>query len=849
MKRPLCAAALCVALLAAAGVGTGAADRTRDGCVRAWEHEPGETLLVQGQVYQKDETSIYLKSVIFPENPESSAERQSARESGQSFSGNENQIICQDLFLCEIEQAQEIPLGSTVLLEGIFASFSHGTNPGEFDSAVYYRTLGVGGKLRKAVLLGQSEDRWPLREALYRLKCRLKERLYRIMPEKEAAIMCALLLGDKKDMDSGTKDLYKRNGILHILSISSLHITIIGMSVYKLLRKVGMPVCPAALGGSILLLLYGGITGFGVSACRAIGMYLIKMLGELAGRTYDMLTALGVMGAGMLIVNPFYLQSSGFLLSFGSVLGIGVLYPALAPGLPGALEAGSHRALQTPVGIWGAVKEKLRDFCTKGAASLYQGFFVSLSITLFTMPIQLRFYYEIPTYSTVLNLLVIPLMKPMMIAGLIALGVPGLGGLSAVNCMILQGYDFLCGCFDRLPFHTWNPGCPEIWQAVVYYLLLLGAAVWSSRSKRQDKQDGTGRGKTGTAETGRVGTGRGKTGKAETGRVGTGRGKTAGRKKEGIFRILLLCFGIGVLGYRPSPENSVAFLDVGQGDCILVRTSSGQNYLFDCGSTSRSGVGKYVLIPYLKYHGIHCIDGLFLSHPDADHINGALELLETGEENHIVIRQMILPDIEEEAGRQQFGELTAAAAGVSRSSPVAVGYISAGEGWDCGGAVFTCLHPRKGDDGKNSNAYSECFYVEFRDKDNGKTTVSGEGGKSDFSRQEGRGWTVLLTGDVEGEGEEALMEELKKRQISNISVLKAAHHGSGNATSQELLDLLAPELTVISSGRNNRYGHPHKELLERLESSGTHIVQTSLSGAVTVTCRKGKIRVRVYGLP
>ncbi|MCM1194198.1 MAG: MBL fold metallo-hydrolase, partial [Acetatifactor muris] len=181
-----------------------------------------------------------------------------------------------------------------------------------------------------------------------------------------------------------------------------------------------------------------------------------------------------------------------------------------------------------------------------------------------------------------------------------------------------------------------------------------------------------------------------------------------GRKGAGAaLRIGLLCLAVWLLGWKPAPENSVAFLDVGQGDCILVRTSSGQNYLFDCGSTSRSGVGKYVLIPYLKYYGIRELDGLFLSHPDADHINGALELLETGGENQITIRQMILPAIEEKAGEEQLGELLEAAGSASQDSPVAVGFLAAGEGWDCGGAVFTCLHPARGYGGENVNAYSE----------------------------------------------------------------------------------------------------------------------------------------------
>ena len=143
--------------------------------------------------------------------------------------------------------------------------------------------------------------------------------------------MSALLLGDKNALDNEVKEMYQRNGILHIFSISSLHITIVGMGIYKLLRKAGIPILPASMAGSLLLILYGCMTGFGVSACRAIGMYLLRMLAEVVGRTYDLLTALGVMAAVMVIQNPYYLQNGGFLLSFTSVMGIGVVFPGLKP--------------------------------------------------------------------------------------------------------------------------------------------------------------------------------------------------------------------------------------------------------------------------------------------------------------------------------------------------------------------------------------------------------------------------------------------------------------------------------------------------------------------------------------
>nr|WP_304974167.1 ComEC/Rec2 family competence protein [uncultured Acetatifactor sp.] len=941
MKRPLFLAALFLVVIAALRLGAGGAEDVPPGYVSAKELEAAQELLIAGQVYQKDETSIYLKSVVIYD---SNAPGQSAGGSGQG-------IPCAENFICEMQGEADIPLGRTVAVQGIFAPYSHATNPGEFDAAVYYRTLSIGGKLRKAQMKACGEDRWPVRNGLYELKCLLKERLYRIFPEKEAAVMSALLLGDKKDLDSELKDLYKRNGILHILSISSLHITIIGMTVYRLLRRIGLPICPAAVGGSVLLLLYGGMTGFSVSACRAIGMYLIRMFGEVAGRTYDMLTALGVMGAVMVAWNPYYLQSSGFLLSFSSVLGLGVVSPvlALSPGRNPSASAGRAKKppgkTSKPTG--GSLTERLRgnplriqgnplqvqgrlfqaqgqslgireaaggmgaalwEGCRGLGRGLLQSAMASLSITLTTLPIQLWFYYEVPVYSVFLNLFVLPLMKPMMITGLLAMLVPGLGVLGGIDYIILQSYEFVCGCFDRLPFHTWNPGCPKVWQIAAYYVLLAGVVLLRSRRKRKEeaaermgltgdwgqrKEDGrpgtVGKrmggvpGMAGNQIEGRPGIERsraedmsGTAGKGKHGRPGTagsrmdggsrttrnraedmpgtaGNGKKAylpepdgavvgraggrsGRMRRWPVEPCALAAAVLLFVLRPTPENSVTFLDVGQGDCILVRTASGENFLFDCGSSSRSGVGKYLLLPYLKHEGIQNIDAVFLSHPDADHVNGAVELLKMGGENNITVGQLLLPAIREDARQEQLGELVAAAEQASQSSPVPVGYLRAGMSFGCGSADFTCLHPGESLGTEDVNAYSECFYVEFWES------------AGDVQGREGEApdWTLLLTGDVQNEGEAALQGELEARDIRDVSVLKAAHHGSKNSTPKELLERLSPRLTVISSGRNNRYGHPHAELLERLEESGTVIAQTARYGAITVDFAHDGVRVSAF---
>ena len=967
MRRPLFAAALFLVIIAALRLKAGWAEEVPYGYISTNQLDTGQELLITGQVYQKNETSVYLKSVILAT---SNAFGQSAADSRQEIPNQESNIIYENI-ICEADEAQKIPLGSYVAVRGVFSAYSHASNPGEFDAAVYYRTLEVGGKLRKAVILSRGEEYWHIREWLYELKCCFKERLYRIFPEKEAAVMSALLLGDKSELDGDLKELYKRNGVLHILSISSLHITIIGMSIYRLLRRTGLPVAPCALAGSVILILYGCMTGFSVSACRAIGMYLIKMAAEVVGRTYDMLTALGVMGAVMVLRNPFYLQNSGFLLSFTSVLGIGVVYPALEPALPSGSKSADSTSKKNAAKKNAEKKSILKECAGKknisegnsqkeaflhlldgksgsrgrevlaAAArsgqnlgkSLVQSFFASLSITLTTLPVQLWFYYEIPVYSVVLNLFVIPFLKPMMITGLLAMLVPGLGGLGIVGRVILGSYEFMCGCFDKLPFHTWNPGCPKVWQIVVYCLLLCGAIgiritikrfeesaqerMLDKNSKNNVEIDGiknfwaTGSGRAirkmkeirttcsitampgsrisdSTCTKGsRPGEKAESPGLKRTDRACT-KGSRPGEKAEdsGLKRLgmektrlkmagaagsaVVLSFAVLLFAIRPPSENSVTFLDVGQGDCILLRTASGEVYLFDCGSSSRKNIGKYIMIPCLKYNGIHTIDAVFLSHPDADHINGAVELLSMGGENNITVNQLLLPDIDEKAKEEQLGELLKAAREAAQKEPVPVGYLSAGDRWACGSAAFTCLHPIEGFSGEDVNAYSECFLVEFTEgqdgvfqsgreggKVSGETSgetggkTSGETGSETGSQTSGEtdsgtrspSWTLLLTGDVQGKGEEAFFREIQERNIEGITVLKAAHHGSRNSTPEEFLNQLKPLLTVISSGRNNRYGHPHAELMERLETSGTVIVQTAQSGAVTVSWQDGGLAV------
>lgn len=798
MRRPLFLVCLCLVLAAWVfhGKSRGGTEeallepRTSEGAAGEGLSLDGSVITATGRVCQKDSEYFYLDSILICTILE------------QDAAFLQQTISLTEKLMCEYpEDADDtkVLLGSTVAVRGTVYAFSCATNPGEFDMASYYHSLEIGGKLRRVSLLEHSVgySRW--QEGLYGLKGYFHRRLNAVFPEKEASVMCTMLLGEKKGLDSEVKGLYQRNGIAHILSISGLHITIIGVSIFSMLRRAGAPVWLAAVLGGGVLILYGVMTGMSVSAVRAIGMYLLRLLGEAVGRTYDMLTALGVMAAILVWSNQGNFDNAGFYLSFGAVLGIGTVYPALLP-----------ERTREPVKRKKAARlwEKLRQSMLSG-----------LAVTITTLPIQLWYYYEIPVYSVFLNLLVIPLMSTVMLTGLIAMLVPGLGILGTIDCLILESYEKLCLLSQSLPFHTWNPGRPEAWQVAAYYVLLLGMVLVKQGVRRKNmREKGQRRSERGCRR-------RGQAVRFLPG-IQIWRERLFKLRGKGLCRIAKLCqrlalplvltAAVTVLTLRFPHETSVTFLDVGQGDCICVQTASGEVYLFDCGSSSRSQVGQYVLKPYLKYCGISHIDGVFVSHRDSDHCNGVEELLAHGEEWGITVGRVFW---QEEVWTGQnwvsggtSGDGSARSGGNAGNAPAL-----------SGGVRFTCLHPDPGETPEETNAVSQCFYIQLEN-----------------------GVTILLTGDVEGEGEERLLTQLRKRQIDKVTVLKVAHHGSKNSTHEELLEQIQPQAAVISCGENNAYGHPHEELLQRLEACGAIPLITYETGAVTLRENGEYVSVETY---
>lgn len=696
----------------------------------------GQKIVVCGRVYQKEFRTSYRgrQLLLYVSDVEILSQ-----QSNFPIEKIEDEPPIHSI-LCYMQTEDEVPkIGSEVCISGDAFSFRRAVNPGGFDAGKYYASLGLELGMKDGQLLTITGQGGFLGEKLWELKSFFAQNLESNLIERDAGILKNILLGDKETLEDEVLDLYKRNGIVHILAISGQHISMLGMTCYRRLRKCGTPFVPSALLGSVIVLLYVMMTG-GISVSRAAGMFFLHMLAESLGRAYDMQTAAGAVLVLMLLHQPHYLSNSGFLLSFAAVFGIGCIYPTLF--VP------KERR-----------KERYREGISRRiyAISIYfrQALRMGLAVGLAMLPVQLWFYYELPVYSTLVNLVVLPLMGPVMGIGFLLAVLPG-GFLAVLGAgvihAILELYEQACLLSEGLPGHRWIAGQPEPIQVLFYITILVVVVAGAKYIQRR-------------------------------------------------YQLLLILLALFVIGFRPSPEFTVEFVDVGQGDCICIRTAE-EVYLVDGGSTDRGDIGTYDIVPFLKCRGIARVDALFITHADADHYNGLLALLES----NVSVKKLILPDVKEELRTEKFGEIESMAQGFE----LPVYYMSMGTVWQEGDTKFQCLHPSVEAKGMDMNEASLVLHVSY----------------GEFS--------MLLTGDVSGQGEILLAEQLQKQKIHEVTVLKVAHHGSRYSTTENFLDVLSCKVAVISCGEGNQYGHPAPELLSRLESKGVLIYRTDKAGCVTI---------------
>ena len=721
--------------------------------------------------------------------------------------------------------SDDYSVGQILILQGTISLFDEATNEGQFDSRAFYRSqkIDFGVWVDSVERVEGKSDRF--RVWLSRVRVELGIPLSRYADDD--GVLSAMLLGDKTSLDSEIRSLYQKSGIAHVLAISGLHISLLGMALYRLLRhRCGLTYLWAGIVAASFLVAYTLMTGNAVSARRATGMLIVYLVADLLGRSYDMLSALSLIVILLLWENPFLVTNSGFQFSVAAVVGIGVGQGVLVPRVGSWKVVYGRRKKQDDVVRCDAAKcdvakrdaakcdaakcdaERIRmqnlvDWMKRRMDKCLPGMMISLSIQFFTLPLVAYYYYEIPVYAILLNIPVLALIPYVLglavfgsLTGQIAFLQPLSFALCRVCGWVLHGYRWLCDASLLLPGARMITGKPSEVRVVVYYGLL-GAfyyVLWCGMKKKQRQMCTKGA----QAE------------KQEWIRSWFGFGL-------GLVLVLLLTF----LFVRGKPEFELDILDVGQGDAIYLCASDGTNFMIDGGSTDVKKVGTYRILPFLKAKAIRKVDYWFVSHTDEDHISGLVEVMESG----YAVGTLVLAEAQKE------DEKAHRLAELAQKNGIRVCYMKAGD----------VLGTRK-EDVVNERNRAETFRIEclYPTNNNDSEDVND---RCLVLYYEDENFSAFFGGDISSEVEEQLVSAGKCRQTD---VLKASHHGSKYSNSDVLLHALHPRLTIASAGKKNRYGHPSPEAIARVSESGSAFYSTIDYGRIRVRFVDGEMVAEPY---
>lgn len=690
--------------------------------------------------------------------------------------------------------------GDYVCMSGTVSVPDSATNPGTFDQYIYLRNKGYYLCISNGTIESGNHRPYSIEGFLYGIKNRCTKIIDNSFDSESAGIVKAMLVADKSTLDKNIKKLYSENGIAHIMAISGVHVAIIGMTLYGFLRKLRIGRLISGTFSIAIIILYGIMTGMSSSTERAVIMLILSIAAEYFGRKTDAPTSMGFAMIIMVLGNPYVILDAGFQLSFAAITGVTVVAPQLRKLLrmfKRFIKEADEKKKQ---------KHKKIMSLRKMIIKLIDALVVGIASFITTTPVIIYYYYQFPPYSILINLIVIPLVS-LIVGGSILVVLTGLFFTGAAVVMtypvrlILFGYKYLCIFASGLPGASVLVGHISIGMVFVYYLsvVLIFAILRMIRI-----------------------------------------GKTE-RKGPILYLMLATVLFLTVVYEVYSYDKSlkIVYMDVGQGDGVLLRTSGHGGILIDGGSSSNKRVGEYVMVPVLKYYGVSEVEYAFVSHGDVDHVSG-LEYLLNEEQSGVHVVNLVLPEYGDHDALQELkSEATA--------NNVNIIYMKPGDNitynhQHAETINIECLYPDEeaGQGVLDTNNLSMIL----------KTTITWDVREADIenlnkSSDSDASLSLLFVGDAGIAAEKRLIELYGKNSQGEISdsiacdILKVGHHGSRNSSGSDFLKRVSAMYGIISCGKDNRYGHPHAETLERLKMADTKYMTTREHGAIILSIERG----------
>lgn len=652
---------------------------------------------------------------------------------------------------------------------------------------------------------------------LYQWRSRLQQQIDTRFQPETAGVLDATLLGNRYNLSPTAAERFREGGTFHVLVISGLHISFIGAVVFLIVRRLTKRRLLQFIIPALLVWAYSFAVGADASVVRAALMFTFAGVAMILFRQSSSLNALGGAALVLLVHSPKSVFDPSFQLTFLSVFAIvviawpllsnmsaiGAWYPTRYRPYPPACSREFKYICE--VLFWRERKwaqelarstHKYHLFKAPLASRLERYYVqpilrytvgavvVSASVQLMLLPLMIVYFHRLSLASLVLNIVVSILLAALVVVALLAL-------------LIGQAPLFkLADTINWLMVHSVDPFSDFGWAGfrlpeysgtaaliyAIYYLPLLVLIIALAHWRPLVLQ-------------------------AER------------RCKLHRYVLPLTCAQLLLLTIlilhplssgRTPHDLRIDFLDVGQGDSALVTMPDGTTLLVDAGGNTMDStrrIGETVVSEYVWWRGLSEIDYVLATHADADHIDGLNDVLKNFTVRSALIARRPVDDPE-------FAKFSQTLARTNTYSET----IEAGDVIQFGDVMVSVLWPPAGGE-KSTNNDSIVLRIQYGER------------------------SILLTGDIEQGAERALV--MSQQQL-HADVIKVPHHGSKTSSTEAFVSATKPQVAIISVGRTSRFGHPHKEVVERWQSSGATVLTTGRSGTITVTTDGRELNIKEF---
>lgn len=653
-------------------------------------------------------------------------------------------------------------VGDRLSFSGKIRSIRNFGNPGGFDYKNYmaFQSIWATAYVRQDSLrvIGQA-DNLTLFQRIEKIRTQISDVINRESHEDVKQVMNALIIGEKDQIPPEIQDAFNRTGMGHLLAISGLHMGIVAgiflfifrfvITRFRFFLNHGWVNKTSALLTIFPVLLYGMIAGMSPSTQRAVIMVLVFLMTFWFAKEQDAVNTLAIAALIILIIDPPSLFSPSFQLSFTAVLSI----------IYGIRMIQSNVSAIKPLWRW-----------------LILFFVTSLSAIIGTMPLVLKYFNQISFVGIVANLVFIPLIGFICVPfGLLSVFIYQLSyPISQVLMALASGVLFysivLMKEISDFSFVSKKFFTPSHLEMICFYVLL-----WI---------------------------------------LCYGRHQLKETRYLRIVAIVVIFISVGdglYWVYQRYWNNKlrITVLDVGQGSSALIEFPKGFCMLIDGGgfyNHSAFDVGEKVVAPVLWQRKILTVDTVVLSHPNNDHINGLLYILD-----HFRVKTVWQNnEAANTASYTEFAQL------ISKHSIAMPNYRYLPPSTTINTVTVKILYPPKDFlDRKQTETW--------RNENNNSLVIQIQYG--DFS--------MIFPGDITAEAEREIVSLFKKEHISSDIIL-APHHGSKTSSSDLFLDQVKPNIVIISVGWQNRFHFPHQTVLKRYQDRNCQIYRTDIHGSIRI---------------